>query len=128
MPTLRLVLGDQLSHTISSLRDWQPGDLVLMCEVAGETGYVRHHKKKIAFVLSAMRHFSEGLEDEGRQVRYVLLDDPDNTGSLTGEVGRALRMQAFDRVVVTEPGEWRVMEMMRRLGRRLRHAGRDSRG
>ena len=113
MPTLRLVLGDQLSHTVSSLRDWQPGDLVLMCEVAAETGYVRHHKKKIALVLSAMRHFAEALEDEGRQVRYVLLDDPDNTGSLTGEVGRALRMQAFDRVVVTEPGEWRVMEMMR---------------
>ena len=113
MPALRLVLGDQLTRSLSSLKDWQTGDLVLMCEVAEETSYVRHHKKKIAFILSAMRHFARVLESAGLTVRYVRLDDRDNTGSFAGEIERVLTAHTFDRLIVTEPGEWRVMEMMR---------------
>ena len=59
MTALRLVLGDQLTREIAALRDYADGDIVLMVEVAGETTYVKHHKQKIAFVLSAMRHFAE---------------------------------------------------------------------
>lgn len=110
MLTLRVILGDQLSRSISSLSDLDPGrDRVLMVEVAEETTYVRHHKKKIAFILSAMRHFAEALREEGIAIDYVPLDDPDNTGSFTGEVTRAARRYAPDRIVVTEPGEHRVL-------------------
>jgi deoxyribodipyrimidine photolyase-related protein len=70
MPTLRLVLGDQLSMSLSSLADWQDGDGILMCEVMDEASYVPHHKKKLAFVFSAMRHFAEALEVL-RQIRAV---------------------------------------------------------
>jgi len=55
---LRLILGDQLSHDISSLEDATPQtDIILMCEVRTEATYVKHHKKKIAFIFSAMRHY-----------------------------------------------------------------------
>lgn len=112
MPALRLVLGDQLTASISSLTDWEESDLILMCEVMEEATYVRHHKKKLAFIFSAMRHFASSLEQSGKPVRYVRLDDAGNSGSFTGEVLRALEEGAFDRVIVTEPGEWRVMEMI----------------
>ena len=50
-----LVLGDQLSTDLAVLRDGDPDqDVVVMAEVADETGYVPHHPKKIALVLSAM--------------------------------------------------------------------------
>ena len=77
MGVLRLVLGDQLSPDLSSLKEAQPGDLVLMAEVAEEATYVRHHKKKIAFLFAAMRHFAEELRAAGLNVRYVRLDDPE---------------------------------------------------
>ncbi len=113
MKTLRYVLGDHLSRSISSLGDLDPGrDTVLMVEVNDEATYVRHHKQKIVLVLSAMRHFAEALRAEGIQVDYVRLDDQGNTGSFTGELGRALSRHAIERIVVTEPGEWRVREMM----------------
>ncbi len=113
MTTLRVVLGDQLSRSLSSLADLDPGrDVVLMAEVAEETTYVRHHRKKIAFFLSAMRHFAEALTADGVTVDYVRLDDPDNTGSFTGEVRRAAARHGADRIVVTEPGEFRVLEMI----------------
>ncbi len=86
---LIVVLGDQLSPSIASLAAADPRqDLVLMCEVAEETTYVRHHKKKIILLFSAMRHFAKELTSLGWRVAYTKLDDPGNAGSFTGEVAR----------------------------------------
>ena len=110
MKTIRMVLGDQLSHSISSLKDCdKKNDIVLMVEVMEETTYVPHHKKKIAFIFSAMRHFAAELQQNGYHVRYIKLDDPANTGSFTGEVMRVARETGADRIVVTHPGEYRVL-------------------
>ncbi len=84
-------------------------DVVLMAEVRDEARYVRHHKQKIVFILSAMRHFAESLRAEGVTVDYVRLDDPANSHSLTGELARAIVRHRPDAVVLTEPanGAWR---------------------
>lgn len=111
--SLVLLLGDQLTPSISSLRAADPdAAVVLMCEVHDEATYVRHHKKKIAFLFSAMRHFAQELRDAGWSVEYVALDDRGNTGSLTGEVARAVERVKPSRLVVTESGEWRLAQMM----------------
>ncbi len=112
MPTLRFILGDQLSHDIAALRGWEAGDVVLMAEVVEEATYVPHHPQKIAFLFSAMRHFAAELEARGMRVDYIPLDAPGNTGSFTGELERALARHAPAHVVVTEPGEYRVQAMM----------------
>ena len=113
MKTLVPILGDQLTATISSLAGARHADtVVLMMEVADETGYVRHHQQKLAYILSAMRHHAAYLADLGWTVDYVALDDPDNSGSFTGEVARAIDRHAPDRIVVTEAGEWRVAAML----------------
>ncbi|MDX7950872.1 cryptochrome/photolyase family protein [Lichenihabitans sp. Uapishka_5] len=112
MRVLRFILGDQLTHTISALRDIGPDDVVLMAEVAEEASYVPHHPQKIAFLFSAMRHFADDLRGRGITVDYVELHADGNTGSLTGELLRAVRRHAADAVVATEPGEWRVEAMM----------------
>jgi deoxyribodipyrimidine photolyase-related protein len=110
---LRFVLGDQLSRDLSSLADLDiDRDTVLMVEVADETRYVQHHPKKIALILSAMRHFAERLRAEGVAVDYVRLDQPGNSGSFLGELVRAVARHKPDRIVVTEPGEWRVLADM----------------
>ncbi|MEO1092593.1 MAG: cryptochrome/photolyase family protein [Pseudomonadota bacterium] len=117
---LRLVLGDQLSPSLSSLRDLDPAtDVVLIVEVWDEATYVRHHPKKIAFLFSAMRHFADDLRAVGVVVDYVTLDDPGNTGDFAGELGRAVARHDVSRVVVTEPGEWRVRTMMDGWGHAL---------
>jgi deoxyribodipyrimidine photolyase-related protein len=112
---LILVLGDQLTPSLSSLAAGDPRqDRVLMAELHDEATYVRHHKKKIAFLFSAMRHFAEELRALGWTVDYVKLDDPDNQGSFTAQVAHALAQHHPERIIVTEAGEWRVAEMFKR--------------
>jgi deoxyribodipyrimidine photolyase-related protein len=114
MTTLRLVLGDQCSDALSALDDIDPArDVVLMAEVRAECTYVRHHKQKIALVLSAMRHFAERLRQRGLRVDYVTLDDPANTQTLEGEVARAAKRHGATGILCTHPGEWRVLQDMR---------------
>ncbi|OYU69682.1 MAG: cryptochrome/photolyase family protein [Alphaproteobacteria bacterium PA2] len=111
---LILVLGDQLTPTLSSLAAGDPArDRVLMAELQDEASYVRHHKKKIAFLFSAMRHFAEELRGLGWTVDYVKLDAADNSGSFTDQVAAAIAAHQPQQVLVTEAGEWRVAEMMR---------------
>lgn len=117
---LRPVLGDQLSLDLSALADGDPAhDAILMAEVAEEATYVPHHKKKLAFVFAAMRAFAARLRDAGWTVHYTRLDDPENAGSLTAEIWRAVRRFRPDRIVATEAAEWRVLEAQRGWSDRL---------
>ena len=111
---LVFILGDQLTRGISSLDGIEPTrDVVLMVEVAAEATYVRHHKQKLLLVLSAMRHFADELRAEGITVDYVRLDDPGNVQDFTGELARAVARHRPEAVVVTHPGEWRALQLMR---------------
>ncbi len=86
-----------------------------MAEVQSEATYVKHHKKKIAFVFSAMRHFAEELRAAGWTVHYIRMDDPENSGTLSGEILRLAEQIGAKSVIVTEPGEWRLREELRGL-------------
>lgn len=114
MGALRLILADQLSESIAALQGLDKAqDTVMLCEVMEEASYVPHHPKKIAFLFSAMRHFAAELEAQGVRVRYVTLNDAENTGSFTGEAERAVKALGVSRIIVTEPGEYRVREMIK---------------
>ena len=109
---LRLILGDQLTRGIASLKDLDPKiDVVLMTEVMEEASYVKHHKQKLVFLFAAMRAFAKELRSEGVTVDYVELDSAGNSGSLGGELKKAVTRHKPERIVLTEPGEWRVAEM-----------------
>lgn len=108
---LRFILGDQLNLKISSLSGADPKqDIIFMSEVWEEATYVKHHKKKIAFIFSAMRHFAEELKELGYKVIYTKLDDINNTGSFYEEVKRTIKVCSPDKVIVTEPSEYRVLK------------------
>lgn len=110
---LLLIMGDQLSHGISSLAHCdKKNDLVFMCEVMEEATYVKHHKKKLVYIFSAMRHFAKELQAAGYRVSYVTLDDEKNTGSFTTELARAVKYYQPTYITVTYPGEYRVLQQL----------------
>jgi len=120
MKTLRFILGDQLSQKISVLSGSDPtSDIILMVEVQAEAVSVRHHKKKIAFILASMRTFAETLRGQGFIVDYVKMDDPANTGTFGGELERAILRHRPDSLAMTRASEWRVLEMQRQWAESL---------
>ena len=111
MTVLRVILADQLSTRLAVVAGADKAhDVFLMAEVMAEATYVNHHVKKIAFLFSAMRHYAAALRAAGYRVRYVALEDDGNSQSLEGEILRAVQDLAPERVVVTEPGEWRLRD------------------
>ena len=116
---LVLVLGDQLDRRSSAFDGFSPReDAVWMAEAAGEAGYVPSHKARIALFLSAMRHFRAALEDEGIAVVYRKLDDPGNAGTLALELEAAAARLKPRRLIVVEPGEYRVSEDLKQAAQK----------
>lgn len=120
MSALRPVFGDQLSPGLPSLKDAdKEKDILLLAEVMDEASYVNHHKQKLIFTFSSMRHFAEEMRDKGYNVRYVKLTDKDNTGSLRGEIARCAKEVKPEKILLTESGEYR-------LNSELKHIGKDT--
>lgn len=57
-----------------------------------------------------MRHFSKKLLKNGYQVHYTKLDDIDIAGSFKGELKNVVDKYQPDNIVVTFPGEYRVLQ------------------
>ncbi|MFO0859036.1 MAG: cryptochrome/photolyase family protein [Phycisphaerales bacterium] len=114
-PQLAIVFGDQLDAGSPALAALKPErDTILMMEVREESEHVPSHRQRTVFFLSAMRHFAEELRASGFRVRYVTLDDPHNTGRFRTEIDRAVRALCPTKLLAVRPGEWRVLEMLRR--------------
>lgn len=111
---LVLVLGDQLDGASAAFDGFDAArDAVLMMEVRFEATYIPQHKRRLAFFFAAMRHFRDEQRAAGRVVFYVELDDPANTGHFAGEIARHVARHAPEKVVVLEPGDWRVRDTLR---------------
>ena len=120
MSILRVILGDQLTDSISSLSNCDKSeDIVLISELIDEATFIPHHKKKLVFIFSAMRHFALDLKNNGFNVIYNKLNDSDNTGSLTGEISRLMKNQSFEKIVITSPSEFRVLKEIELLSKKI---------
>lgn len=120
MTTMRVILWDQLSTAISSLRDAdKKKDIIVFCEVREECVYVKHHKKKLVYLLSAMRHFSAELTQLGYRVHYSKLDDKNNTQTLSGEISRLSKKLNANKILITWPGEYRIYSALGDLQKAL---------
>jgi deoxyribodipyrimidine photolyase-related protein len=113
---LVIVLGDQLDAQSSALQDADPAqDVVWMAEVAQESTHVWSGKQRIAVFLSAMRHFADELRGQGLPLRYTQLDDDRNAGSLAAELDQAITQLRPAGLVMTAPGDWRVLQSLRAM-------------
>jgi deoxyribodipyrimidine photolyase-related protein len=117
-PTLRLVLGDQLSPLHNWFAEVRPDVVHVLMEVRSETDYVRHHAQKVLGIFAAMRHFAAQLKAAGHRVRLVAIDDPSNRQSLAANLDALVAHYQATAVEYQAPDEWRVDEQLRLWGQR----------
>ena len=111
---LVIVLGDQLDINATALEGFDPAhDCIWMAEVAQESEHVWSAKQRTTVFLSAMRHFGDALRAQSWPLHYVTLDAPDNCGTLAGELAKAIATCKPQTLVMTAPGDWRVLQDLR---------------
>jgi deoxyribodipyrimidine photolyase-like uncharacterized protein len=108
---LQVVLGDQLCRHSRALRGLdRDHDVVFMAEARHEAEHVPSHPQRTVLFLSAMRYFARELIDRNYRVHYIRLDDSRNTGTLSGELKRAVTALRPHGVRCIKPGEHRDRE------------------
>ena len=123
--------GPAQPRTLSSLRGAEPADtVVLMMEVADETTYVPHHRRKIAYL--SLRGCDIMPSGWGKLGWHGRLCDgstirPTPAASPARSRGR-WRGTAPNGSSVTEAGEWRVRAMLDGWAEAFGAAGRGARG
>jgi deoxyribodipyrimidine photolyase-related protein len=76
------VLGDQLAPDSAAMKSFDPErDRIWMAEAREEATHVWSSKMRIAYFLSAMRHFRDELASKGYNVTYHTLK-PDAPSTL----------------------------------------------
>ncbi|WP_157265584.1 cryptochrome/photolyase family protein [Azohydromonas aeria] len=115
---LVLVLGDQLDLDAAAFDGFDAAqDTVWMAEVAEESTHVWSSKPRTVMFLAAMRHFTLALREAGRPLHYTRLDAVDNRGSLAAQLGTDIARLRPRRLVMTAPGDWRVLQALRGVAR-----------
>jgi deoxyribodipyrimidine photolyase-related protein len=116
---LVLVLGDQLNLDALALADFDPTqDAIWMAEVMEESTHVASSKQRSTLFLSAMRHFAQTIKDKDWPLHYTQLDDAHNTGTLARELDKAIKALKPKQLVMTAPGEWRVLQNLRSIAKK----------
>ncbi|MDM4771761.1 cryptochrome/photolyase family protein [Solimonas sp. SE-A11] len=115
---LVLILGDQLDVHASALDGFDRSrDQVWMAEVREESTHVWSSKQRIALFLSAMRHFADQLRKSGLSLSYGRLDDARGSDTLAVSLGLAIERHRPERLIMTAPGDWRVLQALRAVAR-----------
>ncbi|HET9034075.1 MAG TPA: cryptochrome/photolyase family protein [Dokdonella sp.] len=74
-------------------------------------------KSRIVLFHTAMRHFAVTLRDVGRPLIYQRLDAPDAVVDLGTALQATIASVRPERLVMTAPGDWRVLQRLRAMAR-----------
>ncbi len=121
MRNLCVIFPDQLNPLISSLWDFDHElDEILICEFKKDFTNVNHHKKKIVYQLSCMRHFQSDLTEMGYKVNYVKLDDSNNYDYFLPHLQALKRANGFEKLIMTEPSSFDDLSSVNRWNEQLK--------
>lgn len=109
---LVVVLGDQLDRNSAAFDGFdEKTDIVWMCEAQDESTRIPVSLPRIVMFVSAMRHFRIKLEQEGIRVQYH--DFSAKRMTLDRALREDIAALSPQRVILLEPGEWGIREVLR---------------
>jgi deoxyribodipyrimidine photolyase-related protein len=116
---IRLILGDQLNEKHSWFTELDDSVYYVMFEMRQETDYVKHHIQKVVAFFAAMRSFATQLEEDGHQILYYTIDDPNNTQDLQKNIEKAISLFDAKRFAYQQPDEYRLDKQLEEISTQL---------
>ena len=112
---LVFILGDQLDENSAAFADFDLSqDLVFMAEVREESTHVWSAKPRTAFFFAAMRQFAALLQTRKITVDYQRIG-AHGFASLITALTDAIKRHHPQKIVMVEPGDWRVEQALRKF-------------
>lgn len=115
----RLILGDQLNENHSWFTELDNRVLYVMFEMRQETEYVKHHIQKVVAFFAAMRTFARKLEQDGHQVLYYTIDDPNNCHDLKKNIENVVQLLDASTFAYQLPDEYRLDQQLNEICKNL---------
>jgi len=116
---LLFIFGDQLSQRLSALDGFSTEeDCIAMAELDDEATRPWCHKTRLAFFFSAMRHFRDQVQALGYRLEYHALTatpSRDKFRNFEQFFAASLKSLQPQRVIVTEPGDWLVLQTLEQV-------------
>ena len=109
---------DQLNPRVTSLVEAPDDAAILLVESDVNFRMFPFHQKRIACLVSAMRHFANELRGAGRDVAYYPLQPRDYRDSLSA-LAHHLKPRANRRLLISEPSEWHTRRWLETVPARL---------
>lgn len=115
MGNLVVILSTHLNDATASLNEFDAeSDEIILMETHEMTSYWKHHKKKLVFMLSSMRHFAQSLQEKGYRVHYIRQDNLKYDLSDEASILKQwLGARSFDQIIVTWPSDYRHLEKIK---------------
>ncbi len=108
------ILGDQLLPDHPLLNSANKSDSVIVfIESLGRMRHRPYHKRKLVLVLSAMRHYAVGLQNEGWRVDYRQAEN------FTAGLQAHLTETSSEKILTLAAAEWSARQQQSKLGERL---------
>ena len=114
MPTLNLILGDQLNPDSLIFSEVDNNNaLFAMAELAEESTHVWSSKIRTTLFLSAMRHFAEQLLALGYKLHYKRLEHSTQICSIEDWLTFLIATHTPEKIRVVLPGDYRVYQTIK---------------
>lgn len=115
MKRLFVINYNNLNDKILTSNNYNKNDIILILETKDILQKPKHHRKKIVFILSSMRHFAYKLDDKGYNVKYIKLTDLDNSQIFTDEIKKEFSKNQYDSLIITKPTDYNIYEQIKSL-------------
>ena len=115
MKQLGIILPDDLAINNIALTFLDKSDVLLMFEPCDTFYHINHHKQKIAFLISSLRHWKEELQKKYTNIIHIKICKNHDT-TFMGELQKLYEDISFDVIHITEPSDHNTLTQLMFFG------------
>ena len=115
MKQLGIIFPDDLAANNLAIKQLKASDYLLLYEPCDTFYQINHHKQKIAFLISALRHLKKSLEKKYKNIIHIKISKKHETNFME-QLEKLYRDIGFDMIHVTEPSDHNTLTQLMFFG------------
>ena len=111
MKRIGIIFPDDLAVNNKTLQQLNDGDTLLIYEPCDTFYQINHHKQKIAFLISALRHWKEELQKKYSNIIHIKISKDHQTDFMR-ELDKIYEADRFDIIHITQPSDHNTLTQL----------------